>query len=68
MCIFTRIVVEIISCDINERARKRKRVYNDGIGIFSFDYFFTLQGEKGAKGDPGPMGLPVRIFLSRLGL
>ena len=24
--------------------------------------FFTLQGEKGAKGDPGPMGLPVRIF------
>lgn len=25
-------------------------------------FFFTLQGEKGAKGDPGPMGLPVRIF------
>lgn len=24
--------------------------------------FFTLQGEKGAKGDPGPMGLPVCIF------
>lgn len=24
--------------------------------------FFTLQGEKGTKGDPGPMGLPVRIF------
>lgn len=24
--------------------------------------FFTLQGEKGGKGDPGPMGLPVRIF------
>lgn len=25
-------------------------------------FFFTLQGEKGGKGDPGPMGLPVRIF------
>lgn len=35
--------------------------------IFTGSFFFTLQGEKGAKGDPGPMGLPVRIFLSRLG-
>lgn len=31
----------------------------DLIQIFFILILFSLQGEKGVKGDPGPMGLPV---------